>query len=190
MTYSAFNRRIFNPAGKITPMKNDLSESTQTQGLFSAGFKQILMAAVWTTLIVGGSRAPGNVKESSKFLTVAQGAAPLSGVAGPVDRRMFYKVAGVIASTLVISFLCWFVAYPTILRHGNAWPVTLYGRCTAVAWCASWLIALWIFKDDLPIPPRDTFLRANGLRYLFVIIAFFFAIVSILVWRSQKQTNR
>ena len=113
---------------------------------------------------------------------------PTSSENATIDRSMLYKIAGVVGSTLVVSFVCWFVAYPAILRRGNTWPVTLYGRCTAVAWCLSWLIALAIFRDDLPIEPRDTFLRAQGLRWLMGIIAVGFAVIWILIWRSEKQT--
>jgi hypothetical protein len=119
--------------------------------------------------------------------SLAQIRFPATADNAPIDRSMLYKIAGVVCSTLVVSFICWFVAYPVILRKGNTWPVTLYGRCTAVAWCLSWLIALVVFSDDLPIEPRDTFLRAQGLRWLMGIIAVFFAVVWLLIWRSEKQ---
>ena len=122
--------------------------------------------------------------------SLAQIRPPFSVPYKSADRRMQYRVAWVVVAALVVSFLCWFVAYPTILRRGRVWPVTLYGRCTAVAWCVSWGVLLAVFWDELRIPPYDTALKAQGLRCLVGFIALFFAIVWLLIWRSEKQAAR
>lgn len=148
------------------------------------------LCCLLVVLVASGSHATAAAADVSKSTngTFAQRSISPPSTARTGDRTMIYKIAGIAASTLVISFLCWFVAYPTILRKGRVWPVTLYGRCTAFAWCASWLIALWIFWDDLPIPGDYGFAKVNGLRCLFGVIAVFFAVVSVLIWRSPKQT--
>ena len=166
-----------------TPIKS--RSQTRRRMDFPLAFFLLIVAAISLT----GGRASGaaDLQQPQWSGTLAQIQFPTSPEESPTDYRILYKAAGVVCSTILVSFLCWFVAYPTILRRGNTWPVTLYGRCTGVAWCISWLIALAIFWNDLPIDPRDTFLRAQGLRWLLGIVAVFFAVVWTLVWRSEKQ---
>ena len=163
---------------------------TRQRMVFRPAFVLIFLIFGAVSLFGGDEgRAAGPGQDQWSGL-VAQIKFPTSQVDQPIDRRMQYQAAGVVGSAVIVSFLCWFVAYPIILRKGNTWPVTLYGRCTGVAWCIIWLIALAIFWDDLPIDPQDTFLRAQGLRWLLAIIAVFFAVVWILIWRSEKQAVR
>jgi len=158
---------------------------TQRRMDFPLVFFLLIVAAILLTGVRASEAADLQQPQWSGLLAQIQ--FPNSPGESPTDYRMQIKAAVVVCSTILVSCLCWFVAYPTILRRGNAWPVTLYGRCTGVAWCISWLIALAIFWDDLPIDPRDTFLRAQGLRWLIGIVAVFFAVVWTLVWRSEKQ---
>lgn len=107
----------------------------------------------------------------------------------PLERATLYKAAGAVGSALLITFLCWYVAYPTMLRKGTIWPVSLFGRCTAVAWLLSWAVALALFWDKLTIAPTP-FWKKDGLRILGVVIAVGFAAVWWRIWRSQKQPSK
>ncbi|HQX50453.1 MAG TPA: hypothetical protein PLR25_11125 [Planctomycetaceae bacterium] len=155
--------------------------------LTAAGLSIMIVGTVGITIAAASNRADAGVWQMPSFQTLAQGSVPKSRVGSQADRKIVYKAAGVVISTLVISFLSWFVAYPTFLRQGTVWPVTLYGRCTAFAWCASWLVALWIFWDVLKIRPEISLWEKKGLRFTFVFVALFFSGVSLLIWRSEKK---
>ncbi|MEO2035467.1 MAG: hypothetical protein ABGZ35_25590 [Planctomycetaceae bacterium] len=107
----------------------------------------------------------------------------------PIDRQTIIKTVALAAGTLIITFICWYVAYPAILRNGKAWPVSLFGVVTAVAWLSSWLLGLYLFWDKLTISPND-FMKRNGLRILVAAIAVVFAFAWTRLWRSQKRTAK
>ena len=57
---------------------------------------------------------------------------------GEFDMKPVYKGVGTGVGILLIFFVMWFLVYPTVLRSGGVWPVTLFGVTTAVAWLSSW----------------------------------------------------
>jgi hypothetical protein len=107
-----------------------------------------------------------------------------------IDRVLLYKLAGVAGGTLIVFFLSWFALYPAILRRGNIWPVTLYGRCTCFAWVSSWIIALAILWYELPLAPGGTFWNEHGLRLAFVAAAILIGGACVFIWRSDTQASR
>jgi hypothetical protein len=131
--------------------------------------------------------ASENVQASSSFPSLlAQPASP--GAAGkPVDKTMIYKGVGIAAGVLVVVFVVFFVVYPSVLKKGDAWPVSLYGRCACVAWILCWAIALIVLWKDLPIHPFDTFWKEQGLRSAFIAIGLVFGFTWLFLWKSESQ---
>jgi hypothetical protein len=157
-------------------------------GLFRQAFRHactLISAALIMTISMSHCDADGI--RSLNVSTVAQvGPPPPAVPPAPLDRNTLYRVVGLVAATLIITFLCWYVAYPAILRKGKFWPVTLFGVVTAVAWCSSWLLGLYLFYDKLTIAPSP-FTKREGLRILVAVIAVGFAYVWARLWRSQNQ---
>jgi len=102
------------------------------------------------------------------------------------DLVAIIKAVSLVSAALVITFICWYVAYPAILRKGNVWPVTLFGVVTGVAWCSIWLLGLYLFWDKLTISPDDI-MKRHGLRILVAAIATVFAFAWTRIWRSKEQ---
>lgn len=117
---------------------------------------------------------------------LAQPAAP-GGALKPVDKTKFYKGVGIAAGVLIVIFVIFFVVYPSILKKGNAWPVSLYGQCACIAWILSWTIALIVLWKDLPIAPFDTFWKEQGLRTAFIATGVIFGFVWLFLWKSESQ---
>jgi hypothetical protein len=105
----------------------------------------------------------------------------------PIDKTKIYKGVGIAAGVLVVVFVMFFVVYPNVLKRGNVWPVSLYGRCACIAWILSWTIALLVLWADLPIAPFDTFWKQQGLRAAFIAVGLIFGFTWLFYWRSEPQ---
>lgn len=101
------------------------------------------------------------------------------------DWTPVYKGVGTGVGVLLAFFIMWFLVYPTILRRGRAWPVSLFGITTALAWAISWGIALSVYWEDLPIPPGETFWQGWGLRMIGMGILALFSTLCLVFWRSE-----
>ena len=119
-----------------------------------------------------------------------------SGLPGGDLQRVFdpallawYKGIGTAVGVLLAFFASWYLVYPWALRRGRLWPVTLFGWSTATAWVVSWAIGLWVYWDDLPIMPRDTFWEGWGLRLLCAGMAGSFGLLCLIYWRSEAQSR-
>jgi hypothetical protein len=108
---------------------------------------------------------------------------------GSIDMTKVYKGVGIAAGVLIVTFITFFVVYPNVLKKRGVWPVSLYGRCACVAWILSWLIALIVLWNDLPIAPGDTFWKQQGLRTAFIAIGLIFGFVWLFFWRSEKHKS-
>ena len=104
-----------------------------------------------------------------------------------IDMTKVYKGVGIAAGVLIVTFITYFVVYPNVLKKGSVWPVSLYGRCSCVAWILSWTIALIVLWYDLPIAPGDTFWKQQGLRAAFIAVGLIFGFVWLFFWRSEAQ---
>ena len=101
----------------------------------------------------------------------------------------WYQGVGTGVAVLLTFFIAWYLIYPSLLRRGGVWPVTLFGRCTSAAWVSSWAIGLIVYWDDLVIPPGAPFLREWGLRLACLGIAALFGTLSLAYWRSESSTR-
>jgi len=101
------------------------------------------------------------------------------------DPTPYYKGIGTGVGVVLTFFVCWFLIYPSILRRGQIWPVSLFGITTSLAWILGWVIALSVYWDDLPIPPGETFWQGWGLRLAGIGLAALFGILCLVFWRSE-----
>lgn len=101
----------------------------------------------------------------------------------------WYKGVGTGVGVLLTFFIAWYLIYPSVLRRGSVWPVTLFGRCTAIAWVASWAIGLSVYWDKLEIGLGETWARGWGLRIACVGVAALVGTLCLVYWRSESPTK-
>jgi len=148
----------------------------------------ILVAlAIFVGLGLRDAQAAGPSPLLAQFET---GPGPDGPGAQAMSWKMLAKIGVILALGLIFCLICYFAIYPTVLRRGSnpVWPLTLFGRCTALAWFLTWMAALGILWDDLVFQDEfggTTFWREHGARLGTAAAAVGLAVLWMYLWRSD-----
>ncbi len=154
------------------------------------------MLGIVLPCVVAGGVASGGESTAlpllwAQFDPTTTSAAPTEGA---FNWQMPAKIGAIVALALVICMISYYVIYPTVLRWGRVWPVTLFGRCSALAWFLTSLVVLAVLWDDLVFADEFggvNFWREHGGRLAVVAVGVVFAVAWMYLWRSdvpQKST--
>jgi hypothetical protein len=117
--------------------------------------------------------------------------APSDGQIGDLD--LWSRVAILLAVIFAVYLITYFIVFPMMLRRQNRppWPISLYGKCNAIAWLIWVLAAFGIFFNKLQIVTGSgiTPWGQYGPRAALIAVAFLGAFIWWFLFRSPEPKN-